>query len=176
MAKGKSGAKSNVSATAAIPFNTSVGLSNATRGQMVAMLGLQLADTFDLASHCKQAHWNVRGPEFMELHKLFDMLAEGVGEYVDPIAERITALGGEAMGTVRMAASVTRLREYPTGELTGMQHVRALAERFAMLANSTRADIDVSAEAGDAITSDLLTGIGHDLDKWLWFLEAHLED
>lgn len=145
-----------------------------TRTQMVKLCNEQLADMFDLMSQTKQAHWNVRGPHFMELHKLFDELAEVLEEHVDTIAERATALGGVALGTVRMAAASSRLPEYPVEIHNGMEHVQALTERIALVARSSRQAIDTATESKDMGTADLFTDVVRDLDKYLWFVEAHL--
>jgi starvation-inducible DNA-binding protein len=142
---------------------------------MVALLNQQLADTFDLYGQAKQAHWNVKGPQFHQLHELFDDLADQVSGYVDLIAERATALGGTALGTVRMAAEASRLTEYPLDAGGSLQHVEALAERFAALAATTRSAIEAAEKEGDAATADLLTEVSRGLDKSLWFLEAHLQ-
>ena len=150
-------------------------LDQATREQVIQLLNQQLADTFDLFSQTKQAHWNVKGPQFYQLHLLYDTLAEGLQGYVDEIAERATALGGVAMGTARMAAENTRLPEYPPEATDSMESVRCLVDRFANAAASTRRALDEADKAGDADTVDLFTEISRDLDKWLWFLEAHLQ-
>ncbi len=143
------------------------------RTQMITLLNESLADTADLYSQTKQAHWNVKGPEFYQLHQLFDELAESIEGFVDLIAERVTALGGFAQGTVRMAAAGSRLPEYPTELRRGLQHVEALAERYAQYGAAIREGIDRSAKAGDMGTSDLLTEIVRTIDKQLWFLDAH---
>lgn len=156
-------------------FKTHNDIRTATREQMVTLLNQELADMSDLYSQTKQAHWNVKGPQFIALHELFDKLAEEVEGYVDDIAERAVELGGTAMGTNRMSAAATRLAEYPAKPMDGMAHVRALVERYAMGAASTRAAIDTAAKAGDADTADLFTEISRGMDKWLWFLEAHLQ-
>lgn len=150
-------------------------LDGATRARVIELLNQQLADTFDLFTQTKQAHWNVKGPQFYQLHLLYDTLAEGIEDYVDEIAERATALGGVAMGTARMAAANTRLPEYPAAATDSMESVQCLVDRYAALAASTRQAIDAADEAGDADTADLFTEISRDLDKWLWFLEAHLQ-
>lgn len=155
-------------------FPTRNDLPAKARQGLVGLLNQHLADTADLYSHLKQAHWNVKGPQFIALHELFDRLAEGVEGHVDEIAERVTALGGYALGTSRMAAAASRLPEYPVEATDGPEHVRALVDRYAALAASTRAAIQTSADLGDADTADLLTGVSRDLDKDLWFLEAHL--
>jgi starvation-inducible DNA-binding protein len=146
------------------------------RDQLVTLLNQQLADTFDLYSQTKQAHWNVKGSEFFQLHELYDKLAGELIEYVDLIAERATTLGGTAEGTARMSASTSRLPEYPTGEAGSNHSLELLSERYAGLAATTRAAIDKSAELNDADSADLFTEVSRGLDKSLWFLEAHLQD
>jgi starvation-inducible DNA-binding protein len=150
-------------------------LSLETRQQIIELLNQHLADTFDLYSQTKFAHWNVKGRDFFQLHKLFDELADIVEGYVDMIAERVTALGGIALGTTRMAAANSRLQEYPEAIMDSMQHVTCLADRFGQYANSSREAIDTSGEAGDQATADLFTEIVRDVDKALYFLEAHLQ-
>ena len=163
------------SAEATRTFPTHIDLPENTRTTMVALLNQQLADTFDLYSQIKQAHWNIKGPEFIALHELFDELAERVLEFVDEIAERASALGGTAMGTARMAAANSKLPEYPTDAVDGAQHVQALVDRYGNYARSTRAAIDAADEHQDMTTADLFTQISRTIDKDLWFLEAHLQ-
>ena len=161
--------------TAARTFKTRIDLPADRREKLIALLNQHLADTTDLYTQSKQAHWNVKGPQFHQLHELFDELAEQLREYVDLIAERATALGGMALGTVRMAAGASRLEEYPLTARGSMQHVEALADRFAALAATTRAAIEAAEKLGDADSADLLTDVSRGLDKGLWFLEAHLQ-
>lgn len=151
---------------------TANSLSAKTRAQSVALLNQALADLSDLYSQTKQAHWNVRGKKFIMLHELFDKLANEVEEYLDMIAERATALGGTARGTVRMAAASSRLPEFPAQPGNEDNFTKALTQRFALAANSVRAAVDVAAESGDADTADLFTDVSRDLDKALWLLEA----
>jgi starvation-inducible DNA-binding protein len=143
-----------------------------TREQSIALLNQALADLSDLYSQTKQAHWNVRGKKFFTLHELFDKLAGMVEEHLDIIAERATALGGDARGTVRMAAGASKLPEWPVTLPDEDEFTRALTERFAQAANSVRAALEASAREGDADTADLFTAVSRDLDKALWFLEA----
>jgi len=145
------------------------------RESMIDLLNAQLADTLDLYTQVKQAHWNVKGPHFIALHELFDKLAEDLEDPVDDIAERVTALGGVARGTARIAAAKSRIKELPHDSFDGMKVVALLADRYATLAASTRAAIGSAGDAGDADTSDLFTGVSRGLDKALWFLEAHLQ-
>lgn len=155
-------------------FPTRNDISQERRKSLITLLNQQLADTFDLYSQVKQAHWNVKGPQFIQLHELFDKLAENLEEPVDMLAERITALGGVALGTIRLAAQQSRLSELPPDDFDGLILVKALADSYAVLAASTRAAIDEANENNDAASSDLFTEIVRELDKSLWFLEAHL--
>ena len=150
-------------------------LDTRMRERMIGLLNQQLADTLDLYTQVKQAHWNVKGPHFIALHELYDKLAEELEDPTDDLAERVTALGGIARGTARIAADESRLPELPHGSLDGLKLTALLADRYAALAKSTRAAIDSADNAGDADTADLFTGISRGLDKALWFLEAHLQ-
>ena len=156
-------------------FRTSIDIPQESREQLVDLLNQHLADTFDLMSQTKQAHWNVKGRDFYQLHELFDALAANLAGHVDSLAERATALGGTAMGTARMAAESSRLPEYPSDIAESMQHVECLTERYAALAANLRQAIDQSGELDDQTTADLFTEISRDVDKHLWFLEAHLQ-
>jgi starvation-inducible DNA-binding protein len=163
------------SAEATRTFPTHIDLPEHTRTTMIALLNQQLADTSDLYSQIKQAHWNIKGKDFIALHELFDELAERVLAFVDEIAERASSLGGTAMGTARMAAANSKLPEYPTDAIDGTQHVEALVERYGKYAASTRAAIETADEHQDLTTADLFTEISRTIDKDLWFLEAHLQ-
>lgn len=157
-------------------FATSVDIPAENRTKINRVLNQHLADSFDLLSQVKQAHWNVKGSDFWQLHKLFDEVAEQAEEWVDEIAERVTALGGYATGTVRMAAASSTLPEFPTDITAGMDYVKAVAGRLAAFTNSARGAIDETDKLGDADTADLLTEISRSADKYLYFLEAHLQD
>ena len=157
-----------------LTFKTQIDLPEETREQVIAILNQQLADTFDLFSQAKQAHWNVKGMDFIQLHKLFDEVAEPLLAYADMIAERITALAGLARGTVHMAAASSTLADYPTDIVDGEAFLEVLIDRFASYAASTRQAIDDTEELGDMGSSDLFTEIVRGVDKHLYFLEAHV--
>ena len=156
-------------------FETQIDFSEETREQLVHLLNQQLASTTDLYTQVKQAHWNVKGIHFFQLHELFDHVAEVVQPYSDMIAERVTALGGYAMGTVRMAAANSQEPEYPTDAVAGHEHLDAVVNRVATYANSTRDAIKKSDDLGDPTTADMFTEISRGVDKQLYFLEAHLQ-
>ena len=156
-------------------FPTHIDLREEDRQPLIELLNARLADTADLYSQIKQAHWNVKGPNFFQLHGLFDQLAADVFPYVDLIAERATALGGAAMGTARMAAAHSTLPEYPVEATEGQAHLKALIERYALFTSSIREAIDIADEHHDRSTADLFTEISRTADKQLWFLEAHVQ-
>jgi starvation-inducible DNA-binding protein len=156
-------------------FSTRNDLSREAREEVVELLNQQLADTFDLYSQTKQAHWNVKGALFFQLHELFDKLATELAGYTDMIAERATTLGGLAQGTVRMSAANSQLAECELDVTDSLPTVEALAERYAALARSTRQAIESADGLDDADTADLFTEVSRGLDKALWFLEAHLQ-
>ena len=156
-------------------FPTRNDLPADARTKLIDLIVQQLADTIDLHSQTKYAHWNVKGPTFIALHKLFDELAEELEEAIDNIAERATALGGVATGTLRQGSAASRVPEFPADTFAAQAVVEALAVRFAHVAKSTRAAIDAADKLGDADTADLFTDVSRELDKSLWFLEAHLQ-
>jgi starvation-inducible DNA-binding protein len=149
-------------------------LSAKARAKVTALLNARLADALDLQMQAKQAHWNVKGPQFIALHELFDRLAAEIDGHVDEMAERITALGGIAEGTVQAVAGRSKLDAYPLDIAEGRAHLDALAAAYARFGKSVRKAIDEADKAGDADTSDLFTGISRSADKGLWLLEAHL--
>jgi starvation-inducible DNA-binding protein len=157
-------------------YKTKIDLSEKVRRNVIAILNDRLADAMDLQSQVKQAHWNVKGPHFIALHELFDKISAVVFEQIDEIAERVTSLGGTAEGTVAVAAKRSKLKNYPLSITAGKDHLFYLSTQIAAFGKSVRAAIADTDELGDADTADLFTGISRDLDKYLWFLEAHLQE
>jgi len=141
--------------------------------ELIKLLNQRLADAVDLQMQLKQAHWNVKGPNFIGLHKLFDEVHEGLSDYVDLLAERAVQLGGTAEGTVRVAAAHSRLEEYPLTAAEGTAHVEAVSKGLATFGHEVRLAIDEATELDDAGTADLFTEVSRGIDKWLWFVEAH---
>lgn len=154
-------------------YKTKIDLGEKLRRNVIAILNSRLADAIDLQTQVKQAHWNVKGPQFIALHELFDKISDLVLEQIDEIAERATALGGTAEGTVAVAAKRSRLKNYPLSITAGKDHLFYLSTQLAAFGKAVRADIEETAKLGDADTADLFTGISRDIDKYLWFLEAH---
>ncbi len=159
-------------ATSLLPTKNDVP-SNA-KTAVIGVLNARVADTIDLALGTKQAHWNVRGPNFIGVHELLDVVRTELDGFVDSMAERAVQLGGVALGTSQVVEKASQLDAYPTDIHAIPDHLKALVERFGVLASAVRKNIDESDEAGDADSADLFTEVSRGLDMRLWMLEAHL--
>ena len=157
-------------------YKTKIDLSEKVRRNVAGILNDRLAYAIDLQSQIKQAHWNVKGPNFIALHELFDKLSDVVLEQIDEIAERVTTLGGTAEGTVAVAAKRSKLKNYPLSITAGKDHLFYLSTQLSVYGKAVRVAIAETDELGDADTADLFTQISREIDKYLWFLEAHLQD
>jgi starvation-inducible DNA-binding protein len=157
-------------------YTSRIDLSDHVRKGAIALLQSRLSDALDLEAQTKQAHWNVKGRDFIQLHELFDKVHGIVEDQVDTIAERITALGGVADGRVQTTAKKTQLYEYSLETVTGEEHLKVLAAVLAQFGKAVRKDIAAADEFGDADTADVFTEVSREIDKQLWFIEAHLHD
>jgi starvation-inducible DNA-binding protein len=155
-------------------FDTRNDLPPRVREQIAELLNARLADSIDLGAQSKHAHWNVKGPNFIALHELFDKVAESIEEQIDTIAERISALGGRAHGTIAAVSRSSTLQPYPEEIAEGLAHLEALSAALADHGAKLRSAIEAADRLGDADTADLFTGISRETDKYLWLLEAHL--
>ncbi len=149
--------------------------SNAKRVSIDA-LNARLSDGIDLALAIKQAHWNLKGPQFIGVHLMLDGFRKEIDDLNDKVAERSVQLGGTALGTAQVVADSTKLPAYPTGIYAIADHIAALIDSYAAYANAVRENIDEVDEAGDADTADLFTEVSRAVDKQLWFLEAHVQE
>ena len=152
-----------------------IGLKSNTKTAMIDLCNVRLADALDLSLAVKQAHWNLKGPTFIAVHELLDMLRAHLDVHSDTVAERVMQLDGVALGTTQVVGDKTALPAYPTDLKKVADHVGALVDRYAALAKSVREAIDTADDAGDAGTADIFTAFSRDLDKDLWFLKSHLE-
>ena len=158
-----------------ILYPTRIDLPQEIRADIITLLNQTLVCTVDLRSQVKQAYWNVKGKDFIPLHALFTTIVAVLDSYTDLMAERIAVLGGVAMGTVRMAATRSRLLEYPNTLTEGNDHVAALVERFAYYATVIRGGVTQAADVEDAGSAAIYTDISRGVDKQLWVLETYLQ-
>ncbi|MCA9770687.1 DNA starvation/stationary phase protection protein Dps [Candidatus Dependentiae bacterium] len=158
-----------------IMHTTQMSLDEKDRIELVNVLNKSLASCNDLYLQLKQAHWNIKGTQFIALHKLFDELAEEVEEYVDIVAERVTSLGGTALGTIQAISQNSELRQYPIDIFVAKDHLEHLTHNFAIFGELVRSNVKLSEQLGDYGTGDVYIALGRMLDKNLWFLQAHLQ-
>jgi starvation-inducible DNA-binding protein len=157
-------------------YKTQNDLSANAKSVSIGILNARLADSIDLALLTKQAHWNIKGPQFIALHEMIDGFRTELDEHVDTMAERVVQLGGTALGTTQVVAKATTLAPYPTDIHKIQDHLAELIQRYGKTANAVRKAIDETDNAGDVDTSDLFTAYSRALDKQLWFLEAHVQE
>jgi starvation-inducible DNA-binding protein len=157
-------------------YPTGNDLNSNSKKVAIELLNARLADGIDLALLTKQAHWNIKGPQFIALHEMIDGFRTEIDVHVDTMAERVVQLGGTALGTTQAVSAASSLAAYPTNIHKQDDHLKALIERYSKTANLVRAAIDEADEAGDADTADIFTAYSRALDKALWFLEAHIQE
>ncbi|HUL35981.1 MAG TPA: DNA starvation/stationary phase protection protein Dps [Candidatus Eisenbacteria bacterium] len=163
-------------ATAAIrTYPTTAGVPETNRQALISLLNLRLADGIDVHSQVKWAHWNVKGKNFYQLHLLFDSIATHLEEHIDTIAERIAAIGGVANGTVREASAKSSIQEADLAAVDGPEMVKFLVHNVGFFTNALRTAVQEADDLDDAITVDLFTTMTREMDKDLWFLEAHIQ-
>lgn len=155
-------------------YQTKHDLPAHTRAEVIEILNARLADSIDLMHQAKQAHWNVKGPSFIALHKLFDEVVDAAEDSMDLLAERVVQLGGTAEGTIQVATTRTGLKAYPLTLVEERDHVEALSSALATYGTSVRLAIEQTDTRGDKDTADIFTEISRGVDKYLWLVEAHL--
>jgi starvation-inducible DNA-binding protein len=142
---------------------------------VVEILQARLSDALDLSGQLRQAHWNVKSPQFIQLHELFETINGTMSEHIDLLGERIVALASVADGQVQTTVNSTNLPAYPIDARSSRDHLSAISQSLTLFAKTVRSDIDQTAEMGDPGTSDLFTEISREADKNLWIVNAHLE-
>ena len=154
---------------------TGIDLSEMKRVQIIEQCNACLADAVDLQLHCKHAHWNVKGPNFIALHQLFDQVNESVEDYIDLIGERAVQLGGIANSTAHVVTTWAHMPENDSQSPSERDYVQSLSGALASFGRIAREAIGKSNELGDAVSADIFTEISRGVEKWLWMVEAHLQ-
>ena len=144
------------------------------REKIIDLLQDRLSDSIDLLLQTKQAHWNVKGPQFIALHELFDDIHKDVRDFVDQVAERIMQLGGSAEGTLQATVHRSHLPTYSLDIMQDLDHAEALSNSLAFYGKCIREDVSVLEKLEDPGTVDLFVKILRKTDKDLWFVESHL--
>jgi starvation-inducible DNA-binding protein len=150
-------------------------LPKATRAKMIELLNARLADAIDMYNQTKQAHWTVKGPDFFQLHELFDKVAERSRRVSTRSRSARSSSAASSTGPCRGSRSARRSSRIPVDTKSGRDHLTRLSKALAAYGKNLRAAIQTAADAGDADTSDLFTQLSRGADKQLWFVEAHLQ-
>ena len=156
-------------------YKSGVALPMEVKTEVVGKMQVTLASANDMYSQAKFAHWNVKGDNFYQLHLVFDHVAKVIGKQADPIAERMTQLGGIANGTARQAANASIIPEYPIDTVAGMDHVKALSASLKIYCACLRNASDEIDDLGDEPSSDFYNQLIVDAEEQLYFLESHIE-
>ncbi|MFN2976920.1 DNA starvation/stationary phase protection protein Dps [Terriglobus aquaticus] len=156
-------------------YKNRVALADDVKQKVVDVMNVTLGAALDMYSQAKYAHWNVKGINFYQLHLVFDATAKVIFKQIDPIAERITQLGGVAAGTVRQSAEGSPIPPYKTSAVAGLEHLNALADALGTYCKELREASDKIDEIGDGPTSDFYNQLIVDAEEELYFLESHLE-
>lgn len=156
-------------------FPTQNTLPQDVRVSSIRTLNQCLADTMVLQTQLKAAHWNVKGQNFFQLHELFDEIAEVLQSHADDLAERATALGGQALGTVHIAARQSSIPELPPEVVNGQDLLQRIASHLATHDSNLYQQLEAVSQQDDLDTADLLNEISREVTKYLWFVEAHLQ-
>ncbi len=158
-------------------MKTETGLSDRSRDAVVGILNTLLADEVLLYTKTRNYHWNVRGPQFNDLHKFFDAQYGELNGIVDEVAERARSLGGTALGTLVEFQKAARLKEKPGDAPHARAMLANLLADHEALVRFLREDLQAAQDKhGDAGTCDFLTGLMEQHEKMAWMLRAFLEE
>lgn len=156
-------------------YKNRVALEDDVKQKVVDVMNVRLGAALDMYSQAKFAHWNVKGLNFYQLHLVFDATAKVIFKQIDPIAERITQLGGVANGTVRQSAAGSPIPAYNVNAVTGPEHLNALADALGVYCKELREASDDIEEIGDDPSADFFKQLVIEAEEELYFLESHLE-
>lgn len=141
--------------------------------ELQKQLNLQIANWTVLYTKLHNFHWFVKGPNFFTLHEKFEALYDEAAGYIDDIAERLLAIGGIPIATLREALATASITE-ASGKESAEEMVAAVVADFAKLDSELKEGMEAAERAEDEATSDLLLGIVSSLEKHRWMLNAYL--
>lgn len=157
-------------------MKTNIGIADKNRAGSIGILSRLLADEFVLYTKTRNYHWNVKGMDFSELHKLFEAQYVELEGIIDEVAERARAIGGNAVATLKEYLGLTRLKEFPGAYPAAGKMISNLLADHESIIRNLREDLAASAEKfGDMGTSDFLTGLMEQHEKTAWMLRSYLK-
>ncbi len=154
-----------------------IGITDKNLKEICALLNNSLADSHILYFKLRKYHWNLKGDNFMELHKLFESQYTEMQEAIDEIAERVSQLGGVAIGTTAEFSKLSSLKESPgKNPADNMEMIRELLEDHETIIRSLRKSVENAGEKfGDEGTADFLTGLMENHEKMAWILRRYFK-
>lgn len=152
------------------------GVSDKARETLGKTLNALLADAHVLYVKTRNYHWNVTGPHFHDLHKLFEAQYDALAGEIDEIAERARALGVKAEATMADFLKRARLKEHPGDHPDAKSMLVSLLADHEAFARQLRKDLEVAEKNDDPATADFLTGLVESHEKTAWMLRATLQD
>jgi starvation-inducible DNA-binding protein len=151
------------------------GLSEKDGNKVADLLQKQLSTYNDLHLTLKHVHWNVVGPNFIGVHEMIDPQVELVRGYADEVAERIATLGRSPLGTPGAIIKDRTWDDYSVERDTVQAHLAALDLVYTGVIEDTRKCID-TLEDLDLVSQDMIIEHAAELEKFQWFVRAHLEN
>lgn len=151
------------------------GLTPKDGAKVAETLQNRLSAYNDLHLTLKHIHWNVVGPNFIGVHEMIDPQVELVRGYADEVAERIAALGGSPQGTTGAIVHDRTWDDYSVGRNTAQAHLAALDLVYVGVIEDNRRGIGTVGKL-DPVTEDMLISQTGELEKFQWFVRAHLEN
>ena len=161
--------KSNKNASYTVP-----GLTTTEGHALADTLQQRLNALNDLQLTLKHAHWNVVGPNFISVHEMLDPQIETVRSFVDEVAERMATMGVSPIGLPGAIVASRTWDDYDVMRATGVEHLAALDLVYSGVIKDHRKAIEKAGKV-DPITEDMLIGQTAELEKFQWFMRAHLE-
>jgi starvation-inducible DNA-binding protein len=141
--------------------------------QLTDIVNKQIANCSVLYIKLHNYHWYVKGPQFFTLHEKFEQLYNEAALYIDELAERLLALGGAPVATMKECLEQSSVKE-ATGQETAEQMVATIVSDFETMIGELKEGMQVAEEVGDETTGDMLLGIHQSLEKHVWMLKSFL--
>ncbi|MFW2435963.1 Dps family protein [Staphylococcus cohnii] len=141
--------------------------------EVIKVLNQQVANWTVAFTKLHNFHWYVKGPNFFSLHTKFEELYDEASQYIDDLAERILAVGGNPVGTLKESLELSIIDEAGKG-YTAEQMVEALSVDFDNISKQLGEAIEVASKAEDDVTEDMFIGMQTNIDKHNWMLKSYL--
>jgi starvation-inducible DNA-binding protein len=141
--------------------------------QLTDVVNKQVANWSVLFTKLHNYHWFVKGPEFFTLHEKFEELYNEAATHIDELAERLLAIEGIPVGTMKEILEISSIQE-AEGKETAEQMVRSIASDFSSLIEELKEGMEIAENAGDETTADMLLAIHQSVEKHNWMLHAYL--